>query len=355
MIWNDVRAIAGLAPPNCRHGRSCASAAPPLRRRRRRMRGVPARAPLGAISSWPAIGPHTGLPATIESAVRSGNRAADFVIAAMNGGGSMTCTAIPLARRDSRPAPTPRRSTARSRGATAALIACQRSDGHWVFELEADATIPAEYVLFRHYLDEPLDAGAGAEDSPSICAASQGAHGGWPLFQDGDFDMSATVKAYFALKMIGDRARCAAHGAGARGDAGARRRRRSPTSSPACCWRCSAIMTWTSVPVMPVEIMLLPRWFPFHITKMSYWGRTVLVPLLVIQALKPRAAKPARRRHRRTVSRKARATSGRRNARRIRMPAGSPSSAPSMRSCARPSRGSPPRCADARLRARSPS
>jgi squalene-hopene/tetraprenyl-beta-curcumene cyclase len=43
---------------------------------------------------------------------------------------------------------------------------------------------------------------------------------------------------------------------------------------------------------MPVEIMLLPRWFPFHLSKVSYWARTVLVPLLVLQALKPRAKNP---------------------------------------------------------------
>ena len=43
---------------------------------------------------------------------------------------------------------------------------------------------------------------------------------------------------------------------------------------------------------MPVEIMLLPGWFPFHLSKVSYWGRTVLVPLLVLQALKPRAQNP---------------------------------------------------------------
>ena len=49
------------------------------------------------------------------------------------------------------------------------------------------------------------------------------------------------------------------------------------------------VLNWNSVPVMPVEIMLLPRWFPFHLTKISYWARTVLVPLLVLQALKPRA------------------------------------------------------------------
>src|SRR5262249_19514799 len=49
---------------------------------------------------------------------------------------------------------------------------------------------------------------------------------------------------------------------------------------------------WRGVPTMPVEIMLLPTWFPFHIAKISYWARTVLVPLLVLQALKPQAKNP---------------------------------------------------------------
>src|SRR5204862_4549394 len=53
-----------------------------------------------------------------------------------------------------------------------------------------------------------------------------------------------------------------------------------------------AVVPWRAVPVMPVEIMLLPRWFPFHLSKISYWGRTVIVPLLVLQALKPRARNP---------------------------------------------------------------
>src|SRR5207302_976703 len=49
---------------------------------------------------------------------------------------------------------------------------------------------------------------------------------------------------------------------------------------------------WRAVPVMPVEIMLLPNWSPFHIAKVSYWSRTVLVPLLVLMALRPRARNP---------------------------------------------------------------
>ena len=87
--------------------------------------------------------------------------------------------------------------------ATDALLARQRPDGHWVFELEADATIPAEYVLLRHYLGEPVDAALEAKIAVYL-RRIQGAHGGWPLFRDGDFDISASVKAYFALKMIGD-------------------------------------------------------------------------------------------------------------------------------------------------------
>src|SRR5271169_4595414 len=86
--------------------------------------------------------------------------------------------------------------------ATGALTRRRHGDGHWVFELEADATIPAEYVLLEHFLDRidaPLQAKIGV-----YLRAIQGAHGGWPLFHDGAFDISASVKAYFALKAIGD-------------------------------------------------------------------------------------------------------------------------------------------------------
>ena len=87
--------------------------------------------------------------------------------------------------------------------ATSALLKCQEPDGHWVFECEADSTTPAEYVLLRHYLAEPVDTIREAKIG-NYLRRIQGAHGGWPLFHDGDFDMSASVKAYFGLKMIGD-------------------------------------------------------------------------------------------------------------------------------------------------------
>ena len=67
---------------------------------------------------------------------------------------------------------------------------------------------------------------------------------------------------------------------------------------------------WRAVPAMPIEIMLLPRWFPFHLAKVSYWSRTVIVPLLILMALKPQARNPARHRHPGTLRDAARSSSG---------------------------------------------
>jgi squalene-hopene/tetraprenyl-beta-curcumene cyclase len=169
--------------------------------------------------------------------------------------------------------------------ATDALLARQRPDGHWVFELEADATIPAEYVLLRHYLGESVNASLEAKIAAYL-RRIQGAHGGWPLFRDGDLDVSATVKAYFALKMIGDDI-----------DAPHMRRAREAVRARGGAERANVFtrimlalfgfIPWRAVPMMPIEIMLLPKWFPFHLDKISYWSRTVIVPLLVLMAKRP--------------------------------------------------------------------
>jgi squalene-hopene/tetraprenyl-beta-curcumene cyclase len=179
----------------------------------------------------------------------------------------------------------------RIEAAAAALLSLQKDDGHWVFELEADATIPAEYILLRHYLGEPVNEGLEGKIA-SYLKRVQGEHGGWPLFRDGAFDMSVSVKAYFALKMTGEgieaahmvRAREAirGHGGAARSNVFTR-----------IMLALFGFVPWRAVPVMPVEIMLLPRWFPFHLDKISYWSRTVIVPLLVLQALKPAARNPS--------------------------------------------------------------
>jgi squalene-hopene/tetraprenyl-beta-curcumene cyclase len=174
--------------------------------------------------------------------------------------------------------------------ATKALLAYQRADGHFLFELEADATVPAEYVLLRHYLGEPVDAALEAGIAAYL-RRIQGAHGGWPLFADGAFDMSGTVKAYFALKMIGDSPQ-ADHMRRAREAVRLRGGAERSNVFTRCLLALYGIVPWRAVPVMPVELMLLPNWFPFHLDKISYWSRTVIVPLLVLMAKKPRARNP---------------------------------------------------------------
>jgi squalene-hopene/tetraprenyl-beta-curcumene cyclase len=170
------------------------------------------------------------------------------------------------------------------------LLNSQREDGHWVFELEADATIPAEYVLLKHYLGEGDELGIEPKIGRYLRRiACPG--GGWPLFYAGEFDMSASVKAYFALKMIGDHPQ-AEHMRRARTAILARGGAAKSNVFTRVLLALYGILHWDSVPVMPVEIMLLPRWFPFHLSKISYWARTVIVPLLVLQALKPKAVNP---------------------------------------------------------------
>ncbi|MEJ0046209.1 MAG: squalene--hopene cyclase [Rhodospirillales bacterium] len=173
--------------------------------------------------------------------------------------------------------------------AAGALGRRQARDGHWRFELEADATIPAEYILLEHFLDR-IDAALQARIAVYL-RDIQGAHGGWPLFHGGAFDLSASVKAYFALKAVGDdidaphmaRARNAilAHGGAERTNVFTRIQLALYGEVP-----------WRAVPTMPVEITLLPQWFFFHLSKISYWSRTVIVPLLVLIAKRPRARNP---------------------------------------------------------------
>ncbi len=173
--------------------------------------------------------------------------------------------------------------------ACASLLDLQRADGHWIFELEADCTIPAEYILLMHFMDERDE--RQARRIADYLRSRQGDDGGWPQYTGGAMDLSCSVKAYYALKLAGDspdaphmhRARTAilARGGAARSNVFTRIMLAQFGQVP-----------WRAIPFMPVEIMLLPRWFPFHLSKVSYWSRTVMVPLFVLYSLEVRAANP---------------------------------------------------------------
>ena len=171
------------------------------------------------------------------------------------------------------------------------MLADQQDEGHWVYPLEPDATCAAEYLLYRHFRGN-LD-GDYAELERKICVylrRTQEAHGGWALSYRGDINISSTVKAYYALKLAGDdidaphmvRARQATHSVGGAETANVFTR--------ITLFQFGQV-PWQAVTCMPVEIMLLPRWI-FHVGMVSYWARTVLVPLLVLMALRLKAKNP---------------------------------------------------------------
>jgi len=165
----------------------------------------------------------------------------------------------------------------------------QHNDGHWVYELEADCTIPAEYILMNHFADEIDD--KIEEKIAAYLRAQQNEEGGWSLYTGGNFDLSCSVKTYFALKLIGDdqheeymvRAKkmILNHGGAAHCNVFTR-----------ITMALFGQVPWRAIPFIPAEVIILPKWFPFHINKVSYWSRTVMVPLFILCTLKPSAANP---------------------------------------------------------------
>ncbi len=169
------------------------------------------------------------------------------------------------------------------------LLSLQDKDGFWVFELEADCTIPAEYIMMMNYLgdiDEALQ-----EKLAAYIRSRQDEKGYYPLFPGGDGDISCSIKAYYSLKMAGDsidaehmvklREYILSQGGAAKGNVFTRIALATFEQLP-----------WRGVPYIPVEIMLFPKWFPFHLDKVSYWSRTVMVPLFILCTLKATAKNP---------------------------------------------------------------
>ena len=157
-------------------------------------------------------------------------------------------------------------------------------DGYWVDQLEADATIPAEYLMLRRMIGRvDLEKEARLVD---YIKSIQMEDGGWYIYRGGHSDISATIKSYFAMKL-----------AGVSPDEPFMKRARANILERGGVINANVFTKitlamfgqypWDGVPCMPAEIMLLPDWFYFNIYEISYWSRTVIVPLLIIFHKKP--------------------------------------------------------------------
>ncbi len=158
------------------------------------------------------------------------------------------------------------------------------SEGYWVAELEADTTLTSEYLMLRRFLNR-VDP-ERERKAVGYLRAMQLPDGGWPIFYGGPSEISASVKAYFALKLSG---------VSADEPCMLRARDRILAMGGVVCANVFTKITlalfdqydWKGVPSMPPEIMLLPKRFYFSIYAISYWSRAVLIPLLVVFANQP--------------------------------------------------------------------
>jgi squalene-hopene/tetraprenyl-beta-curcumene cyclase len=159
-----------------------------------------------------------------------------------------------------------------------------KREGYWVAELEADTTLTSEYLMLRRFLD--LVDPERERKAVRYLRTMQLPDGGWPIYYGGPAEISASVKAYFALKLSGVsagepfmmKAQEAIHRMG------------GVVAANVFTKITLAIFgqyDWRGIPSMPPEIILLPKRFYFSLYAVSYWSRTVLVPLLIVFAHRP--------------------------------------------------------------------
>ncbi|MDP9186770.1 MAG: squalene--hopene cyclase, partial [Verrucomicrobiota bacterium] len=169
------------------------------------------------------------------------------------------------------------------------LLRQQRPDGHWCGELLVDSTLCSDFMLFMHWLGE-IDVSLQERCARHILKR-QLSDGGWNIYFGGPSEINASVKGYFALKL-----------AGYSTDLPFMRRARENILRLGGIPRMNTFsklylallgqFPWKYLPTIPVEMILLPRWAPFHIYKMSSWSRAMLIPLAIINHFKPTRSLP---------------------------------------------------------------
>jgi squalene-hopene/tetraprenyl-beta-curcumene cyclase len=164
------------------------------------------------------------------------------------------------------------------------LLSRQQEEGYWCGELEADTTLESDYILLHVLL------GTGNHERFQKCCnyilQHQNEDGGWPIYVDGPSNLSASVKAYFALKLTGYKR-----------DHPALERARNKILQMGGATEVNTFTKiylcflgqydYDAVPAVPPEIVLFPNWFWFNIYEISSWSRAILVPLSICYAKKP--------------------------------------------------------------------
>ncbi|TPW21014.1 MAG: squalene-hopene cyclase [Elusimicrobia bacterium] len=160
-----------------------------------------------------------------------------------------------------------------------------RRQGFWCAELETDSTLESDAVMLYNFLGRGNDPRV-PRYAKSILS-EQLPDGGWNIYKNGPAEISATVKAYWALKFAGFKAdHPALAKARERIEAlGGIHKVNTYSKFYMALW---GLYGWEGVPSIPPEIMLFPNWFYFNIYQMSSWTRAIVIPLAVIWSERPK-------------------------------------------------------------------
>lgn len=164
------------------------------------------------------------------------------------------------------------------------LLSQQNPAGFWCAELEGDTILESEYILLLAFLGQ--ESSTRAKQAAQYIVEQQLPSGGWAIYPGGPLEISASVKAYWVLKITGhdpqadymQRARQAIRDAG-----GAEK----VNSFTRYYMALLGAISYDQCPAVPPELILLPKWAPFNVYEMSSWSRTIVIPLSLLWAFRP--------------------------------------------------------------------
>jgi len=171
------------------------------------------------------------------------------------------------------------------------LLSLQYKEGFWLGELEADTTLESDYIYYLYVL--------GKADPERIAKLAnyvrrrQLPDGGWSIYPGGPSELNATTKAYFALKLAGD-STTAPHMVRARETVHRFGGLEHTNSYVRFYLALVGAVGWELVPAIPPELMLLPNWFYINIYEFSSWTRGIVIPMMILCALRPNWRLPER-------------------------------------------------------------
>jgi squalene-hopene/tetraprenyl-beta-curcumene cyclase len=169
------------------------------------------------------------------------------------------------------------------------LLSIQQQDGHWVGELEGDTILESEYALLLYFMGDPDP--DRLRKLTNYVRKHQRPEGGWAVYPGGPAEVSASVKAYLVLKL-----------SGLSTDHPEMVKAREAILAGGGITRCNSftkiylsifgLYDWDGTPVVPPELILLPRWFYLNLYELSSWSRTIIIPLAIVSAFRPQRRLP---------------------------------------------------------------